>query len=234
MSKLVKSSINDTKSTNKNGLVESNFEDQIQGIRVPAIYVDISESDIYGISINSGILRIYNDFSTYTDYNVFSKPLAEICNVLRDNIPNSTAHLLSKNIGFATGIQLTSFTSSQIFNINIDKSPLQLSDFHPDCLENVILLDEDTAKYSVINVVDVNGNPIPYNLETSSNLYVENLGKAIIDYRLRKFVLLFKEDNLISTKYLLSFALSNPNSISIPEKNLLLDQFLNSINMFYA
>ncbi len=215
------------------GLVESTFEDQVTSKSYPAIYVDLSTSDIRRLSINSGVLSITDVNGVVVFYNVFYKTLLDVCKIINDNTNGGTAVLVSENVGLVSSLQIPHFSSVHIISVDLDKSPYMLTDLHPDTLENLLSFEPTNPSYSVIDVIDENGDSIPYTLSTTRNLYVDRLGKALVEYKINKFVLNIREDNLISTKYLLNLALDNPDLINQPEKDILLSQFLNSVNMFY-
>lgn len=234
MSSLIKTQINSKKShISRVGLLESNYEDQLDLQKYPAIYVDLSSSDINYLSIDSGILTIVDLLLQENRFNIFSKTLLEVCEIINNNTNGGAAYLLSDKLGLVSSLFITRFYSKSIMNIQSDKSPLLLSDFHPDILENILTISDTNPEYSIIDTLDEHGDTISYSL-IGHNLYMNRLGRILVEYNLNKFILTIKEENLITTKYLRNFALDYPDQVSIAEKNILLTQFIKAHNSFNA
>ncbi len=233
MSKLIKQDINDIKNRpGRDGLVSNTFEDQLDLLKYPAIYVDISASSIEYLEYDSGILRIYNTWEDYNEYNLFSKTLIQLCEIIETNIAGSSAKLISANVAMLSCLLISRFSSRNIMNVQIDKSPLLLTDFHPDTLENICSIESDNPSYSVLDVKDENNKSVDYSVSPKYNLFVNQLGEAIVQYDLKRFFFLIREENLVTTKFLLNHALTY--EIEWAEKNLLVEQFLETHNIFHG
>ena len=232
MGKLVPlNTIDKPNSSLKDGLYASSFEDQITDTKYPVIFVDLTSSDIEAISIKDGIMTITVN-STETYYDMFSDIIINICKTINSVNGSNIAFVLSRKVACIPVLLLNNFSSRSVFDIDIDKSPINLKDFHPDILDNLIDMDDESINYTVKAVTDVDDETVSYTLKDSSNLYVDGLGEIIVQYDVRKFFLLARNLNVSTTKELNNYA--STNEVTQFEKRLITENYLNTHDIFYG
>lgn len=230
MSKLIKKDINDLKDkTSQFGLEVSTFEDQVKKQEYPVVYVDISNSSIEYLEYEGGVLRVYTSWDSYKDYNLFSKTLCQLCDIVESEYPGVSCKLLTPKVALVPVLQLSMFSSRSIMKIDIDKSPVMLSDYHPDILSNISSFSLGNPSYLVIDAFNEDG-PLSFQVTGTNNLFVDDIGTAIVQHDLNRFYLLAKTEQVYSTKTLLNYALEN--DITKHQKELLVSHFLESHDMY--
>lgn len=222
MSRLIPISLDDRKTRQSYaGLTESDFYDQVEADLYPAIYVDLSASSIASLSFDDGILKI--DSSTI---NLFSGNILDIVKQIRG--AGGQAWITSEKIALCPALFVQNFQSLDYIRVEIDKSPINIGDFHTRAINNIV---DTIPTYTVLDVVNDTNDKVDYSFTSTNNLYVDELGTAVVQYSVKKFILLINRNRLLSTKYLIKYA--KDNTINSFEKSILLNQFLNTFNMLY-
>lgn len=222
MSKLIEVDLNDQKvKGSQNGLTEKTFYKQIYTDKYPAIYIDLGTITFF--SFKDGILTINN-----TVYNMFSRHIIDIVKAVRSN--GGVAWLASSQIALYPALFLDNILSQEYINVSIDKSPILISDFIPDIINNLISIDSTNLAFNVLSVFDSNEDTINFEyISSTHNLYVDKLGTAILQYNINKFFMLLSTERLLTTKALTI----NPIDLTEFEKSLLINPILETNNMLY-
>lgn len=221
MSKLIKVPISDQQSKKSNyALTETNFYKQLGTPKYPAIYIDLGSTG--PLTFNDGILTIGNNV-----YNMFSRHVIDIVQAIITN--GGQAWLTSPNLALYPALFLENIQSSQIVNIELQKSPTVLSDFIPSIVNNLITIDPTHFTFTIKTIFDSNDDEISYSYNDSThNLYVDILGTVLVECTASQFVMFARIDKLLSTKSLLK----SP-TITEFEKSLILDTLVDNSNMLY-
>lgn len=204
MSNIIKTPLSDRQSKAKS-VTRSNILPLINSDATPSIYIN----DTTAISVSDGILR-YGNKSIY----LLNKTVIEIVGTLRDNGVN--AFLTDIKMAGLPAILLNDFNSNSILVIDIESSPIRLSEYHGEYSKNLIALSESNIIRSIAAIVATNvrsgldrdifySKDVDdlYSYEVSNDLlYVNNLDsptKCIMSYSINNYFLFSSNENLLNT-----------------------------------
>jgi hypothetical protein len=194
MSDIIKRKISD-RCNRKSGVSRNHILEHTKIDMFPSIMID----DQIDIIIEDGILY-YGDSKIF----LMDKLIVDIVRTLRDNGVN--CFLVNQDVAAYPAILLDDIRSSTAIQIDVNSSPVRLSEHHAPTSMNLVTIDESKILRNIAVVADGNQSYLDDNSEFSYEvenglLYVNNIGintKCIMTYKISKYFLFSKRENVLN------------------------------------